>query len=45
MTKLIKECDNAVAKAKKPKKEKVDFGAAHARLSKEFEKLDIAHKA
>src|SRR4051812_32614970 len=26
-------------------KEKIDFGAAHARLSEELEKLDIAHKA
>ena len=42
---IVKEHDNAVAKAKKLKKEKIDFWAAHARLSEELEKLDIAHKA
>ena len=45
VTKLVKESNNAVTKAKKLKKEKIDFGAAHDRLSEELEKLDIAHKA
>src|SRR3954463_11085502 len=42
---LVKERDNAVTKAKKLKKEKIDVGAAHDRLSEELEKLDNAHKA
>ena len=42
---LIKDHDNALAKVKKLKKEKVDFGAAHARLSEKFETLNIAYKA
>src|SRR4051812_33200353 len=45
VTKLVKERDNAVTKAKKLKKERIDFGAAHDRLSEELEKLDNAHKA
>src|SRR4051812_20482483 len=45
VAKLINERDHAISKAKKLKSEKVEFGAARARLSEKLEKLDIAHKA
>ena len=45
MTKLLKERDHAIAKAKKLKREKVEFGDAHARLSEKLETRDISHKA
>ena len=45
MSKLIKERDHAIAKVKVLKKEKVEFGVVHAKLSVDLEKLDKAHKA
>ena len=42
---LIKERDHALAKVKKLKKEKIDFGAVHARLLEKFDNLESAHKA
>ena len=45
ISKLIKERDHALAKIKMLKKDKVDFGVVHAKLSVDLEKLDKAHKA
>jgi DNA repair exonuclease SbcCD ATPase subunit len=42
---LIKERDRAIAKYKKLKREKVEFGVGHDKLNEELEKLDKAHKA
>ena len=44
-SKLIKERECALAKYKKLKKEKVEFGVGHDKLNEELEKLDKAHKA
>ena len=45
ISQIIKERDHANAKYKVLKKEKVEFGVDHARLSSELEKLEKAHKA
>ena len=45
ISKLIKECDHAIAKYKLAKKEKVEFGVGHVRLTEDLEKLTKAHKA
>jgi chromosome segregation ATPase len=42
--KFIKERDHACAKVKVLKKEKVKFGVGHAKLVKDLEDLDKAHK-
>jgi chromosome segregation ATPase len=42
--KFIKERDHARAKVKVLKKEKVKFGVGHAKLVKDLEDLDRAHK-
>ena len=42
---IIKERDYAIAKYKLYKKEKVEFGVGHDRLTEELEKLTKAHKA
>ena len=44
-SKIIKERDHAIAKYKLYKKEKVEFGVAHERLTEELEKLTKDHKA
>ena len=44
-SKLIKERDRALAKYKRLKKEKVEFGIGHAKLNEDLERLDKAHKA
>ena len=45
VAKLIKERDHARAKHKVCKKEKVELGVGHSRLTEELEKLSKAHKA
>ena len=45
VAKLIKERDHAIAKYKACKKEKVELGVGHSRLTEELEKLSKAHKA
>ena len=45
VAKLIKERDHARAKLKICKKEKVELGVGHSRLTEELEKLSKAHKA
>ena len=45
VAKLIKEHDHAIAKYKACKKEKVELGVGHSRLTEELEKLSKAHKA
>ena len=45
IAKLIKERDNANAKYKVLKKEKVEFGVGNARLIEDIESRDKAHKA
>ena len=44
-SKLIKERDRALAKYKKLKKEEVEFGVGHDKLTEKLERLDMAHKA
>jgi hypothetical protein len=45
VSQLIKERDHASAKYKVLKKQKVEFGVGHDRLTSELEKLEKAHKA
>ena len=45
IAKIIKERDQAIAKYKVLKKEKVEFGVGNARLIKDVERLEKAHKA
>ena len=42
---IIKERDHAIAKYKLYKKERVEFGVGHDRLTEELEKLTKSHKA
>jgi hypothetical protein len=45
VSKLTKERDHALAMSNMLKKEKVEFGVGHAKLIKDLETLDKAHKA
>jgi hypothetical protein len=45
ISKLTKECDNAIALANLIKKEKVEFDVGHAKLLKDSAILDEAQKA
>src|SRR4051812_29604887 len=45
VNKLIKERDHAIAKYKKAKKDKIEFGVVHEKLAEDFSLLDKAHKA
>ena len=45
IARLIKEHDHAIAKYKACKKEKVELGVGHSRLTEDLEKLSKAHKA
>src|SRR3954462_11564188 len=45
VNKLIKERDHAIAKYKRAKKDKIEFGVVHEKLAEDFSLLDKAHKA
>jgi chromosome segregation ATPase len=45
LSNLTKERDHAIALSNVLKKEKVEFGVGHAKLTKELEKLEKSHKA
>jgi hypothetical protein len=45
LSNLTKERDHAIALSNVLKKEKVEFGVGHAKLTKELEKLEKTHKA
>ena len=45
IARVIKERDHAIAKYKICKKEKVELGVVHTRLTEDLEKLSKAHKA
>src|SRR3954467_15523385 len=42
---LIKERDHAIAKCKRAKKDKIEFGVVHEKLAEDFRLLNKAHKA
>src|SRR3954467_9444154 len=45
VTKLIKERYHAIAKYKRAKKDKIEFGVVHEKLAEDFSVLNKAHKA
>ena len=45
VNRLVKERDHAIAKYKKAKKDKIEFGVVHEELAEDFRMLDKAHKA
>jgi hypothetical protein len=45
VSKLVKERDHALALSNLLKKEKVEFGVGHGRLTEELDELNKAHKA
>ena len=45
VNRLIKECDHSIAKYKKAKKDKIEFGVVQKQLAEDFSSLDKAHKA
>jgi hypothetical protein len=45
VNRLVKERDHAIAKYKKAKKDKIEFGVVHEKLADDFRMLDKAHKA
>src|SRR3954462_12794894 len=45
VNRLIKECDHAIAKYKRAKNDKIEFGVVHKKLAEDFSSLDKAHKA
>ena len=45
INKLIKEHGHAIAKYKRAKKDKIEFGVVHEKLAEDFRMLDKAHKA
>jgi hypothetical protein len=45
VSKLVKERDHAIALSNLLKKEKVEFGVGHGRLTEELDELNKAHKA
>src|SRR3954470_4135577 len=45
VNRLIKERDHAIAKYKRAKKDKIEFGVVHEKLAEDFSLLNKAHKA